>query len=66
VAVTDGITDPFATESDLLGLAAPARRLDRAPAAVADVCASLLSATRQIGLRDDATVLAVAPPDPCR
>jgi sigma-B regulation protein RsbU (phosphoserine phosphatase) len=61
VAVTDGITDPFATASDLLGLGALARILDAGPTAPAAVCASLMSATRGFGLRDDATVLAIAP-----
>jgi serine phosphatase RsbU (regulator of sigma subunit) len=61
VAVTDGITDPFATRSDVLGLGALARILDAGPVGPAAVCATVLSATRRIGLRDDATVLAIAP-----
>jgi len=62
VAVTDGITDPFATASDLLGLGALARILDAGPAGPTALCTSLLSATRGFGLKDDATVLAVAQP----
>jgi serine phosphatase RsbU (regulator of sigma subunit) len=61
VAVTDGITDPFATCSDLLGLDALASMLDAAPTTPAAVCASVLSNSRGIGLEDDATVLVVAP-----
>ena len=61
VAVTDGITDPFATCSDLLGLDALARLLDASPATPTAVCASVLSNSRSIGLEDDATVLVVAP-----
>jgi len=62
VAVTDGITDPLATGSDQLGLAALARVLAGAPVGPAGICASLMSATRRFGGGDDATVLAVALP----
>jgi len=61
VAVTDGVTDPFATGSDLLGLDALARILDTGPVCPVELCASLLGATRRFGLQDDATVLAIAP-----
>ena len=61
VAVTDGITDPFATGGDLLGLGELARLLHGSPIDPAAICASLLGATRRCGLQDDATVLAVAP-----
>jgi sigma-B regulation protein RsbU (phosphoserine phosphatase) len=61
VAVTDGVTDRFATGSDLLGTATLARLLDGGPAHPTEVCDSLLSATRGFGQHDDATVLAIAP-----
>jgi len=61
VAVTDGITDPFATGSDVLGLEGLARILPAGPVAPAAVCASVLRATRSFALRDDATVLAISP-----
>jgi serine phosphatase RsbU (regulator of sigma subunit) len=55
VLVTDGITDPLATDGDPLGELGLARRLAAAPHATMDICETLLvtgSATR-----DDATVL---------
>jgi serine phosphatase RsbU (regulator of sigma subunit) len=61
VAVTDGITDPLASDADLLGMTALARLVERAPAEPNDICASLLRAAGPSGVRDDATVLAVAP-----
>jgi serine phosphatase RsbU (regulator of sigma subunit) len=61
VAVTDGITDPLASDADLLGTAALARLVERAPADPNAVCSSLLRAAGRSGLRDNATVLAVAP-----
>ena len=61
VAVTDGITDPLANDVDLLGMTALARLVERAPADPDDVCASLLQAAGRSGMRDDATVLAIAP-----
>lgn len=64
VAVTDGVTDPLATGSDLLGLAALARLVDRGYGAPADLCSYLMNTTRRSGGHDDATVLAVTPPHP--
>jgi hypothetical protein len=61
VAVTDGVTDPLATRSDLLGLSALSRLVDRAPPEPVRVCASLPRAVRRTGPADDATVVAVAP-----
>jgi serine phosphatase RsbU (regulator of sigma subunit) len=61
VAVTDGITDPLASDVDLLGMTALARLVERAPGDPNEVCASLLRAAGRSGLQDDATVLAVAP-----
>lgn len=61
VAVTDGITDPLASDGDLLGVTALARLVERAPADPDEVCASLLRAAERSGVRDDATVLAIAP-----
>jgi len=62
VAVTDGITDPLASDVDPLGTAALARLVGGAPPDPSSICASLLGAAERAGLRDDATVLAVAPP----
>jgi serine phosphatase RsbU (regulator of sigma subunit) len=61
VATTDGVTDPLAACTDLLGVASLSRILEEGPAEPADACATLLSAARRAGLWDDATVLAVAP-----
>jgi serine phosphatase RsbU (regulator of sigma subunit) len=61
VAVTDGVTDPVAAERDLLGISALGDLIDGAPSDPTDVCAALLQAARRAGLRDDATVVAVAP-----
>ena len=61
VAATDGVTDRFATDSDVLGLDALARLIDEASLDPSDICDSLLIATRRRGIQDDATVLAVAP-----
>jgi len=61
VAVTDGVTDPLATGSDLLGLSELSRLVDLAPPEPVRVCASLLRAVRRSGPADDATVVAVAP-----
>jgi serine phosphatase RsbU (regulator of sigma subunit) len=61
VAVTDGITDPLASDADLLGMTALAQLVERAPADPHEVCASLLRAAGRAGVRDDATVLAMAP-----
>jgi two-component system, chemotaxis family, sensor kinase Cph1 len=60
VLVTDGVTDPLATEGDPLGEAALARRLERAPRVTMGICEALLvdSAT----MRDDATVLVLQMP----
>lgn len=62
VAVTDGVTDPLASANDLLGLSNLARVVERASPEPAKMCASLLGAVRRAGLRDDATVLALASP----
>jgi serine phosphatase RsbU (regulator of sigma subunit) len=62
VAVTDGITDPLASDGDPLGTAALARLIGRALPDANSICASLLGAAERSGLCDDATVLAVAPP----
>jgi serine phosphatase RsbU (regulator of sigma subunit) len=61
VAVTDGVTDPLATVADPLGLAALARLLVGDAVHPTEVCASLMEAARRDGVRDDASVLAVAP-----
>jgi serine phosphatase RsbU (regulator of sigma subunit) len=60
VTATDGITDSLASDVDLLGMTALARLVERAPADPHEVCASLLQAVGRSGLRDDATVLAIA------
>ncbi len=62
VAVTDGITDPLANDADPLGTAALARLVGHAAPDPNAICASLLRAAGRSGLRDDATVLAIAPP----
>ncbi len=57
VATTDGITDPLASRSDLLGLAAAARIVDGAQPTPNGICAALLDGAIEAGLRDDATIL---------
>lgn len=61
VAVTDGITDLLAEGSDPLGIAALGDLVVRTSPDPTDVCTALMDAARDIGLRDDATVLAIAP-----
>jgi serine phosphatase RsbU (regulator of sigma subunit) len=61
VAVTDGITDPLASDLDLLGTAALAELVARTPPEPDEICSSLLGAAGRSGLCDDATVLAIAP-----
>jgi serine phosphatase RsbU (regulator of sigma subunit) len=61
VTVTDGITDPLAEGNDPLGMSALGELVDRAPSDPTDVCRALMEAARSLGLRDDATVLAIAP-----
>jgi serine phosphatase RsbU (regulator of sigma subunit) len=60
VLVTDGVTDPLATDGDLLGEAALARLLESAPRLTIGMCEALLidGATR-----DDATVLVLQLPE---
>ncbi len=61
IAVTDGVTDPMATRSDPLGLAALAGLIGRVPGGPDDLCSSLMNASLPSRHPDDATVLAVAP-----
>jgi serine phosphatase RsbU (regulator of sigma subunit) len=61
VVVTDGVTDPLASDMDLLGLAAMARIVHRASSDPNDICASLLGSHGRSRPADDATVLTVAP-----
>ena len=60
VLVTDGVTDPLATEADLLGERGLLALLARAPYGTHEICHALLadSATD----RDDATVLVLQLP----
>jgi len=60
VLVTDGITDPLATDGDPLGEAALARLLERAPRLSLGMCDALL--VDGVPTRDDATVLVVQLP----
>ena len=57
VAVTDGITDPLATASDVLGMRRAIHLLGLVPPEPNQICASLLAAAAQQGFRDDATIL---------
>jgi serine phosphatase RsbU (regulator of sigma subunit) len=65
VLVTDGITDPLASDADVLGEQGLLRRLEGAPHGTTDMCHALLS---DEPARDDATVVvlqlpaAVSPP----
>jgi len=61
VAATDGVTDPLATEMDVLGFAAMARIVRGASPDPGNICASMLGAAGRSGHADDATVLAVGP-----
>lgn len=60
VLVTDGITDPLATDTDLLGQLALLQRLARAPQGTEDICHALLA--DDVPVRDDATVLVLRLP----
>jgi serine phosphatase RsbU (regulator of sigma subunit) len=60
VLVTDGITDPLATDGDPLGEAGLARLLERAPRLSLGMCEALLM--DGVATRDDATVLVVQLP----
>jgi serine phosphatase RsbU (regulator of sigma subunit) len=60
VLVTDGITDPLATDGDPLGEAAFARRLEEAPRISLGICETLL--LDGAPTRDDATVLVLQLP----
>lgn len=60
VAVTDGVTDALATSRDLLGVAAAADVVEGAAADPNQICAALLEAAGEHGLRDDATILVAA------
>lgn len=60
VLVTDGITDPLATDGDPLGEAALARLLERAPRLSLGMCEALL--VDGAATRDDATVLVMQLP----
>jgi serine phosphatase RsbU (regulator of sigma subunit) len=64
VTVTDGITDPLATEPDFLGLAALAGIVQRAAPSADQLCAAVLDAAERCHFGDDATVLVVGR-DPC-
>jgi serine phosphatase RsbU (regulator of sigma subunit) len=55
VLVTDGITDPLASEADVLGERGLLARLERAPHGTFDICHALLADNEPA--RDDATVL---------
>lgn len=57
VAVTDGITDPLATTSDLLGMRKAIHLLGLVPLEPHQICACLLTAAAQQGFPDDATIL---------
>jgi sigma-B regulation protein RsbU (phosphoserine phosphatase) len=59
VLVTDGVTDPFATERDPLGLEALIELVDRAPPDLTALCADLLKATEARDSQDDATIIAL-------
>jgi serine phosphatase RsbU (regulator of sigma subunit) len=59
VLVTDGVTDPLATDGDPLGEVALARRLERAPHLGGAICEALLG---DAPARDDATVLVMQLP----
>jgi serine phosphatase RsbU (regulator of sigma subunit) len=60
VLVTDGITDPLATDGDPLGEAALVRLLERSPRLSLGMCEALL--VDGVPTRDDATVLVVQLP----
>jgi len=60
VLVTDGITDPLATEADVLGERGLLDRLERAPHGTSDICHALLADDQPA--RDDATVLVLQLP----
>jgi serine phosphatase RsbU (regulator of sigma subunit) len=60
VLVTDGVTDPLASEADVLGEHGLLRRLERAPHGTADICHALLADAEPA--RDDATVLVLQLP----
>jgi hypothetical protein len=61
VAATDGVADPLAESSDWLGIAGLSRVLDASTPEPVLACAALMGASRRAGVRDDATVLAIAP-----
>jgi sigma-B regulation protein RsbU (phosphoserine phosphatase) len=60
VLVTDGVTDPLATDGDALGLGALLELIAGAPTDLAEICAGILRATEARASPDDATVVAVA------
>jgi serine phosphatase RsbU (regulator of sigma subunit) len=60
VLVTDGITDPLATDVDTLGLAALLEVVHEGPPDLAELCTLLLRTTEARGSHDDATVIALA------
>jgi serine phosphatase RsbU (regulator of sigma subunit) len=60
VLATDGITDPLATHTDLLGERGLLRRLARAPHDGPDICQALLADDAPV--RDDATVVVLQLP----
>jgi serine phosphatase RsbU (regulator of sigma subunit) len=61
IAATDGVTDPLATEVDVLGFAAMARIVREASPDPRNICASMLGEAGRSCRPDDATVLAVGP-----
>jgi sigma-B regulation protein RsbU (phosphoserine phosphatase) len=60
VLVTDGVTDPLATDLDALGLGALLEVVNDGPRDLAELCTGLLRATEAHGSHDDATVIALA------
>jgi len=60
VLVTDGVTDPLASQADPLGARALARRLARAPRRAKGLCDALIA--HGASTRDDATVLVLQMP----
>jgi serine phosphatase RsbU (regulator of sigma subunit) len=60
VLVTDGVTDPLATDADALGLDALVELVQCAPRDPTEVCTRMLNATEALGSHDDATVIAIA------
>jgi len=60
VLVTDGITDPLATDADALGLDALIQLVDGAPRDLTEACSGILKEAEARGSHDDATVIAIA------